>query len=80
MTTKKILIKGLGAEITEAAIRSRLDRFGPVVRVEIIREASAANPSALVEMDVSDKAAEYLVFRLSSFRYDGAVVSARLLN
>ena len=80
MTTKKILIKGLGAEVTEASVRSRLDRFGPVVRVDIIREGSVADPSALVEMDLSDKAAAYLVFRLSNFQHEGAFVSARLLN
>ena len=80
MTTKKILIKGLGADVTESAIRSRLDRFGPVARVDIIREGSAADPSALVEMDISDKAAEYLVFRMSSIWHDDTVVSAQLLN
>ena len=80
MTTKKILIKGLGADATEAAVRSRLDRFGPVLRVDIIREGSAAEPTALVEMNISDKAAECLVFRLSSIWQADTVVSARLLS
>jgi hypothetical protein len=80
VATKKILIMGLGADASEAAVRSRLDRFGRVVRVDIVREGSAANPSALVEMDISDKAAEYLVFRLNRFRHEDALVRARLLN
>jgi len=80
MTTKKILIKGLGADVTEAAVRSRLNRFGLVVQVDIVREGNVADPSALVEMDIGDKAAEYLVFRMSSIWHDDTVVSAQLLN
>ena len=80
MATKKILIKGLGADASEATVRSRLDRFGPVVRIDIIHEGSAADPAALVEMDIGDKAAEYLVYRLNRFRHEDAVVSALLLN
>jgi hypothetical protein len=80
VATKKILIKGLGSDASETAVRSRLDRFGPVVRVDIVREGSSAELSALVEMDIGDKAAEYLVFRLNRFWHEDAVVSARLLN
>ena len=80
MATKKILIKGLAADVTEAGIRTRLDRFGPVVRVDIIREGIAGDPSALVEMDIGDKAAEYLVFRLNRFWHEDVVVSAQRLN
>lgn len=63
MSTKKILIRGIGADTSEAEIRSRLGRFGPVLRVEVIRDGRPADSSALVEMDVGDKAAEHLVFR-----------------
>lgn len=80
MTTKKLLIKGLDADATEAGIRSWLDRFGPVKRVEIIREGHPTNPSVLVEMDLDDKAAEYLVAQISCFYHSSAAVSAQLLN
>ena len=80
MTTKKILIMGLGAGTTEAAIRSLLGRFGPVVQVSIVREGDADNPVALVEMDIDDAAAANLVFRLSNYWHEGAIVTARLLH
>lgn len=80
MTTKKILITGLRAGATEASIQSWLGRFGPVVQVDIIREGSAADPFALVEMDIGDGVAAYLVSRLSNYWHEGAVVNARLLH
>jgi hypothetical protein len=80
MTTKKILIKGLGADISEADIRTRLDCFGQVVRINIIREGSTTEPHALVEMEIGDKAAAYLAFHMSRIWSENAVVSARLLN
>ena len=63
---RKILIRGLDAAVGETAIRSGLARFGSVVRVAIERDQASAKPIALVEMDISDMAAEYLVFRLNS--------------
>ena len=80
MTTKKILITGLGAAATEESIRSWLSRFGPVVRVDIIRDGDAAKPLAVVEMDIGEGAAAYLASRLSNCWYEGAIVGARLLH
>lgn len=54
METKKILITGLGAGANGAGIQSWLNRFGPVVQVGIIRKGNAADPFALVEMDIVD--------------------------
>ena len=76
MTTKTILAMGLGSGVTEAGIRSWHGRFGPVVRVDIIREGNAANPVALVEMAIGDGVAAYLASRLSKYWHDGAVVNA----
>jgi len=80
VTTKKILITGLGAAATEESIRSWLGRFGPVVRVDIIRDGDADRPVAVVEMEISDGVAECLAFRLSDYGHDGDQVCARLLN
>ncbi len=80
MTTKKILITGLGAAATEESIRSWLGRFGQVVRVDIIRDGDADRPIALVEMEIGDGTAAYLAFRLSDYTHDGDQVKARLLN
>ena len=80
MTTKKILVTGLGAGVTEVDIRSWLGRFGRVVQVDIIREGSTADSSAVVEMVIGDAVAAYLVMRLSSFWAEGSLVRSRLLN
>ena len=78
--TKKILITGLGAGVTEEGVRSLLGRFGTVVQVDIIREGSADKPLALVEMCIGNGSAAYLVTRLSNYWHEGSSVSARLLH
>jgi hypothetical protein len=79
MTTKNILISGLGAGSTEEGIRSWLGHFGPVVRVNIIRDGDATDPVALVEMEIGSEAAANLVSRLSEYWHEGKLVNARLL-
>jgi hypothetical protein len=80
MTTKTILVTGLGCGVTEVGVQSWLARFGPVVQVDMIREGNAANPYALVQMDIGDAAAATLVSRLSNYWHEGALVSAWLLH
>lgn len=80
MTTKKFLIMGLGADSSEESIRSLLSRFGPVERVEIIRDGNPDDPIALVKMSIGDGAAGYLVSQLSDYWHEGKLVSARLLH
>jgi hypothetical protein len=80
MTTKKILISGLGSKATEDSIRSWLGHFGPVVLVDIIRDGDADNPVVLVELAIGDEAAANLVSRLSDYWHEGKLVNARLLH
>jgi hypothetical protein len=80
MTTKKFLITGLGAGVTEAGVRAWLGDYGPVVQVAIIRDGNAADPVALVEMAIGDGTAGYLVSRLCNYWHEGAMVNARLLS
>lgn len=80
MTTKKILITGLAREATEESIAAWLGHFGPVKGVEIIRDGNAEAPVALVEMDIDDGAAAYLVSRLTDYWHEGQLVNARLLR
>lgn len=80
MTTKKFLIMGLGADSTEESIRTWLGHFGPVLRVDIIRDGDAADPVAFLEMEIDDEAAGHLVSRLSDYWHEGKLVNARLLH
>jgi len=80
MTTKKFLISGLGANATEESIRSWLVLFGPVLRIDIIREGDADYPVALAEMDIGDAAAAHLVSRLSDYWHEGKLINARRLH
>lgn len=47
MSTKKILMTGIGTNATEQGIRALLGRFGPVGRIDIIREGNPNEPVAL---------------------------------
>lgn len=80
MTTKKILITGLGAAANEESIRSWLGQFGPVVRVDIIRDGEAADPVAFVEIEIGNEEAAHLVSRLTDYWHEGKLVNARLLH
>ncbi len=80
MTTRKLLITGLGASATEESIRSWLSRFGPVVQIQLIRDGDADHPVAIVEMEIGLGAAVYVVLRLSDSGHDGDQVTARLLE
>ena len=79
MATKKILITGIGVDATEQGIRSLLGQFGPVEQIDIIREGNQEEPVALVEMNIGDGAAAYLLSRLIHYWHDGYLVSACLL-
>lgn len=80
MTTKKILITGIGGATTEESIHSWLGYFGSVLRVNIIRDGDAEHPVALVEMDISEGAVSFLVNRLSNYWHEGAVINAQRMN
>lgn len=80
MTTKKILITGFGAEAAEDNISSWLAQFGPVEKLEIIREGNDAHPVVLVEMAIDDAGTAHLLSRLTDYWHDGKLVNARLLH
>jgi len=80
MTTKTIIVTGFGSDATELAVQSWLGSFGPVARVEIVRDGNANLPYALVQMEISDAAATALVSRLTNYWHEGAMVSAWLLH
>ena len=76
---KKILFSGLAADIDETRIRASLEKLGPVIAVNIIRDGDAAAPLVLVEMDIDDETAYRLTARVTDFWHDGQTINARLL-
>lgn len=80
MTTKKLLITGLDPKAAEDDIRTWLGLFGPVERIDFIREGSSTDLVALVEMAIGDAATAYLLSRLTDYWHDGRLVNARLLH
>ena len=76
---KKILLSGLAADVDEAGIRAGLEKVGPVLSVNIIRDGDAASPLAIVEMDIDDETAFRLTARVTDFWHDGHMINARLL-
>lgn len=70
---------GLSPATTEAEVRTWLSGFGKVSHVDLIREGNVQAPVAVVDMDISDGQAFFVVSRISSYWHDGALVSARLL-
>lgn len=76
---KRILLMGLAPTATEAEIGSWLNGFGPVHNVVFVREGNAQAPVAIVEMDITDGHAAFIVSRVQSYWHDGSMISARLL-
>jgi hypothetical protein len=76
---KKILLMGLSPTTTESGIRSWLSGYGLVNHVDLLREGDDHAPIAVVEMDISDGQAFFVVSRIQSYWHDGSLVSARLL-
>ena len=77
---KKFLLTGLGAEATEAGIRSWLSEFGSVLSVNFVRDGDTNTPVAIIEMDITDGQAYFIQTRISSYWHDGSLVSAHLLG
>ncbi len=76
---KKILLMGLHSTATEAGIRSWLNGFGPVCKVDVVRDGDTEAPVAVVEMDITEAQAAFIVTRIQRYWHDGALISARLL-
>lgn len=76
---KKILLMGLSPAATEAGVRSWMNGFGPVLNVNFVREGDADSPIAIVEMEITDGQAAFIVSRIQSYWHDGSLLSAQLL-
>jgi hypothetical protein len=76
---KKIMLTGLGGDVSEQRIRESLERVGPVVNVTIIREGDASTPVVIVEMDINDEQAFRITSRVTDYWHDGHMLNARLL-
>ena len=76
---KKMLLLGLSPTTTEAGVRSWLGRYGQVNHVTLLRDGDVLKPFAVVEMEITDGMASFIVSRISRYWHDGALVSAYLL-
>lgn len=76
---KKIMFTGLMPEITEEAVKTSLEKVGPVKRVSIIRDGDPKAPVVIVEMDISDVQAYQLTTRVTDYWHDGQMVNAHIL-
>jgi fructose 1,6-bisphosphatase len=76
---KKIMITGLGSDVTEESIRESLERVGPVSAVEIIRDGDPERPVVVVTMDIDDPTAYAITSRVTEYWHEGHMLNARLL-
>lgn len=77
---KRILLTGISPESTEESLRTAIEpHFGPIDRVEIVRDGDAGNPMAILDMPLSDQQAFRMVQRITDIWHDGRRVNARLL-
>jgi len=79
MATKVILLSGLRAASTEDGVREWMRGFGPVTHVAFVRDGNAAAPLAVVEREISEAQAFFIVSRISDYWHEGSLVSARLM-
>lgn len=80
MTTRKLLITGFGRHVTEEGVRTWLGNYGPVLRIDIVRDGNAADPFVIAQMAIDDVAAAHLVSRLQGYWHEGAMIDVRLLH
>lgn len=76
---KKILLTGIGPDVTEEKLTEAMSRFGPVNKVIIVRDGDSEHPVAVVEMALTDRQAYDLTTRITDIWHDGRHVDARLL-
>lgn len=76
---KKIMFTGLQPDVTEEAVKTSLEKIGPVSRVTIVRDGDPKAPVIIVEMDINDVQAYQLTTRVTDFWHDGHMVNAHLL-
>lgn len=76
---KKIMLTGLQPDVTEEGIKEALEKFGPVLRVSIIRDGDPNAPWVIVEMAISDVEAYQLTSRVTDIWHNGKMVNARVL-
>jgi len=75
---KKILLMDLSATATEADIGPWLSDFGLVVKVDLLREEDAKVSVAVVEMDIGDGQASFIVSQINDYWHDDSLINARL--
>lgn len=76
---KKILFSGVAVDVDEKRVREQLERVGPVVEVNIIRDGDPNRPVVLVTMDIDDDLAFRITSRVSHYWHDGNLITARVL-
>jgi len=77
---KKLLLLGLGASATEGDIQDWLGRFGQVCKVTLCEESAGKAPAcAVVEMDITDATAAFIISRIRRIWRHGSLVSAHAL-
>jgi len=76
---KKIMFTGLGADVTEAAVRESLEKVGPVVEVLIVRDGDPQNPYVVVTMNIDDDTAYRITARATDYWHNGRIINARMM-
>jgi hypothetical protein len=76
---KKVLLVGFDGSLTEESVRSLLERFGPIHRVDILRQGNANAPLVVVEMDIGDATTVLLTSRIRRYWSKGRVINAHAL-
>ena len=66
-----ILIGQLPPDVTEAMIRERLTGVVDVKELKLVREGNEQNVTAVLNVDASRPAAEYLVRRINGLYFRG---------
>lgn len=79
VTMKKILLRGLSPTTTEEGLRAWLSHYGHVSHVALVRDGDIRKPIAVVEMNIADGLAFFVVSQIHRYWHDGSLVSAYLL-
>ena len=76
----KIVISGLQPDVDPELLRERMEHFGPVVSLEIIRDGNPDQPWALLEMALAAGEMSEVARRINGIFHIDRKIEAHVVN
>lgn len=75
----KLLLSGLSPETNLDKLRERMEHFGPVLGIDVIREGDPDRPWFIVELAIAPDVATEVARRIDGIYYHDRFIRARVM-